>query len=847
MPFSTLKAGFASTYIDARNYARHTADEIRTNMDTYITNGADYIAPYTSLITSSMMGKTRLMKEMSRYIPLVYICARSAASTGYPPRTPIVIDWFDSGIAGLSKPHLDRSIIGADKTYILSTLKYTSFLLALFEGLSALLRDKDFIQQYNVRECAEQQHYTWLWDYFAEPYESSNLQLFWEDVLTDAEDRMKMSTSPNRAVRYFEKEFKYQLQNTYEKLIQSFEAVGYQEKITFVLVCDEARHLCEISAADGSPIHEECDVFRGDDQPKVSDETAIFGNVPFSAFRALRRALRFLSQADDLIPRVFGLFTDTSSRLSNFQPSSSEDRSMRQMKLQLTPPGQKQFEPIFTFTSFDAWARIYNDCSSLENVAAPERLMNFGRAGWRVVRHDSAIDIAKGKLLCYQSNTDYRKPWSASLSRQILLKLLAVLAPRLAITAGPYSLEASEIVASHMAVLMKTDEDHHFLRSAYPSEPILAEASARLTAKYGWGKPLGALLHFIQTGIVDAGFRGELLTKIICLMAVDRANELNNYNPFTQWKYSRPLHVFEFLNQLIPLDGIEAKAPNSAATTFSEYVTEHSALNFEDLNRFMFGHVFFTHFIQVECTVSMAMLVRAWNRGAAIMCQAYNPQFDHIIPVMLEGADCRKFGHLYDSWNEEQLEEARCSMSYILIDSKNYSNKTNWRTYVGGIIPQPADEHNIIQHNLRGGLPIKNVYVSMVQDFGVRLDNEPAVIVEPINLAARTTRPGNTLKQLKIILKGIDDKTYECLKNRRESEKEGTDTDREAARTHIAELRTSRVGYLEKDYEKLSKKQKLVFHGVADSLPLIFGFEDEIGMSEEWSSEQWRIREEMQE
>ena len=99
MPFSTLKAGFASTYIDARNYARHTADEIRTNMDTYITNGADYIAPYTSLITSSMMGKTRLMKEMSRYIPLVYICARSAASTGYPPRTPAIIDWFDSHVS----------------------------------------------------------------------------------------------------------------------------------------------------------------------------------------------------------------------------------------------------------------------------------------------------------------------------------------------------------------------------------------------------------------------------------------------------------------------------------------------------------------------------------------------------------------------------------------------------------------------------------------------------------------------------------------------------------------------------------------------------------------------------
>jgi hypothetical protein len=111
---------------------------------------------------------------------------------------------------------------------------------------------------------------------------------------------------------------------------------------------------------------------------------------------------------------------------------------MRQLTIQLAPPGQKLFEPIFTFTSFDAWARIYNNCLSLENVAAPERLMNFGRAGWRAICDSrEELDIAKGKLLCYQFQSDFSKPWrNASLSRKILLKLLAVLAPRLAITAS---------------------------------------------------------------------------------------------------------------------------------------------------------------------------------------------------------------------------------------------------------------------------------------------------------------------------------------------------------------------------------------------------------------------------
>jgi hypothetical protein len=240
----------------------------------------------------------------------------------------------------------------------------------------------------------------------------------------------------------------------------------------------------------------------------------------------------------------------------------------------------------------------------------------------------------------------------------------------------------------------------------------------------------------------------------------------------------------------------------------------------------------------------MATLVRAWNHGAAIMCKAYNPRFDHIIPVLLKDAECRGFGGLYDSWNKEQLAEARNSMSYILIDSKNYPNKTNWRPHIRGIIPQPVNEHNVIQHNLRASLPIRNVYVSMVQDFGMRLDNEPAVIVEPINLAAQTTRPRNT-KQIEIILKGIDHTTYKCLEDRPlEVAKKGRDTDREEARRYLAELRNSRVGYLDEEPDK-SKKKQLVFKGVVDSLPLVFGQEDDTDVDEEWSNEQSRIREGM--
>jgi hypothetical protein len=54
----------------------------------------------------------------------------------------------------------------------------------------------------------------------------------------------------------------------------------------------------------------------------------------------------------------------------------------------------------------------------------------------------------------------------------------------------------------------------------------------------------------------------------------------------------------------------------------------------------------------------------------------------------------------------------------------------------------------------------------MVQDFGTSLDDEPAVIVEPNPFTPRVISSRGALKPLKVILKGFDDTTYACLKDR---------------------------------------------------------------------------------
>ena len=130
------------------------------------------------------------------------------------------------------------------------------------------------------------------------------------------------------------------------------------------------------------------------------------------------------------------------------------------------------------------------------------------------------------------------EPWQF----ETRLRLLAVVACRLALTVGPFSTEARDLVSSHLAILLDTDPDRHFLKIYYPSEPILAEASATITAAIdiGWLPAVKALYQQLQNGIVSAGYRGELLSKVLCLIAMDRIKKPFSNDP-TYWTHTQPV------------------------------------------------------------------------------------------------------------------------------------------------------------------------------------------------------------------------------------------------------------------------------------------------------------------
>jgi hypothetical protein len=93
-------------------------------------------------------------------------------------------------------------------------------------------------------------------------------------------------------------------------------------------------------------------------------------------------------------------------------------------------------------------------------------------------------------------------------------------------------------------------------RTATSLRRIAKRKDTQMTKKMGWGQVLKDLFTNIQTGVVGAGFRGELLSKILCLVAVDRSQPPHQNK---KWDFTRRFKVSTFLSNLIRPPGEPGK------------------------------------------------------------------------------------------------------------------------------------------------------------------------------------------------------------------------------------------------------------------------------------------------
>jgi len=146
------------------------------------------------------MGKSRLMKEIGRKTPTIYICLRSEHSTGFPFRSPIIADWL------LDSAKTQLSVIRKNDFQfpLFSTFKYCIFLLATIEEIAQWISNGKVMKEVKARFGSKRQlfntefQYEWLWMFFDEPpfdeprrKSDSTLTAFWEAVVTRCDEKFK--------------------------------------------------------------------------------------------------------------------------------------------------------------------------------------------------------------------------------------------------------------------------------------------------------------------------------------------------------------------------------------------------------------------------------------------------------------------------------------------------------------------------------------------------------------------------------------------------------------------------------------------------------------------------------
>jgi len=126
------------------------------------------------------------------------------------------------------------------------------------------------------------------------------------------------------------------------------------------------------------------------------------------------------------------------------------------------------------------------------------------------------VKFAAAKLLCAWLSPELR-----SLSEN---QALAVASVRYSVFFHGLTKTAKELVASHFATCFDVDESRQNMLCGYPSEPMVSEAAAQIMND---DQRLCSVLTHLRSamcnGVVEAGVRGELVSKIIMIAAWDHA------------------------------------------------------------------------------------------------------------------------------------------------------------------------------------------------------------------------------------------------------------------------------------------------------------------------------------
>lgn len=342
-----------------------------------------------------------------------------------------------------------------------------------------------------------------------------------------------------------------------------------------------------------------------------------------NAFHVFRKRIQLSAEHCKNCMKFFFVCLDTSAKISNFAPYSVYDSSSRIVEGKLV-----LFLPFIHLAFFDVVAS--NNDIQIDGIDMAY-LATYGRPLWKSLLSkdrmiSSIVTLAQSKLIGADVSSIVKvsfkqKLFSVEDYAPIHYYMAAFFNSRMRVNITPVCSMAEMMIASGLSVALHITENRHVVYIDSPSEPLVAEAAMKLmndkTKGFSWGLVLDYLEDFLKKGIVIEGYRGELVARLILLMAWD-FQEDHQKSIATLGEVGKPLKLKDYLTCLFSNDGLKQ------ITVIPDC------------------YVFFNHFISIGFTVNLKDLAYYFKRGAAILCQRNEKTVDLIIPICFSNTVCNE-------------------------------------------------------------------------------------------------------------------------------------------------------------------------------------------------------------
>jgi hypothetical protein len=216
---------------------------------------------------------------------------------------------------------------------------------------------------------------------------------------------------------------------------------------------------------------------------------------------------------------------------------------------------------------------------------------------------------------------------------------LAVLACRVSLFFHASMGIAETLIHSHMAICLKVSDDRNYFWATYPSEPLLSLAASTILKQGHWSNVIKKLIPFVKNGMVEAGFRGEMICKIILSIVWDSLQK--------ELCVQTSVKVKDFLKAL----GGDL------------LLEEINKANCQDQSREMIldAEIYFTHFVYLTYNVTEKKELEYFAKnGQAVFCRFNQTAIDLMLPIILNPGSS-KSAHI----------------SFIVVQCKNINNANN--------------------------------------------------------------------------------------------------------------------------------------------------------------------------